>query len=647
MTKNRRRLSVTPLEGRDVPASFGVPWADPTHLTLSFAPDGTSVSGVSSNLAATLDAQMPTATWHAAILRAVQIWSASANINIGVVTDSGAAFGSAGATQADTRFGDIRIAGLPMAGDALGEAVPPDPLLAGTLAGDVFFNTNTTYTPAKLTSVALHELGHALGLAPSAGRGSVMFNGFTGRQALNSADTLAIRTLYGTKPADPAEGNGSFGRATPIPDSTEGEGKTPLIAYGTLASRSDVDFFRFTNLATYSGPITIRSQTVGISLVPVRVTVYDAQRKLIGQATGTGAEGGVVTFTIPNSLSGQAYFVRIDAAPGAVARTGRYGVAVTFDNNFRPPAISIDAVLRGPYEALSPDDMEKFFKDPTRALYREDGGSDDSTGGADDLGAARGPQAFTRFIATGSISNNSDVDNYRIESPRVGAKVALTLVATVRSLGPNGVTPRVDVLDKDQNPVPAEIVANGAGRFTVQVRGIASAERYYLRVANPTGEAGNYALEATFRTKAVDFQQFATGTVTDTQSIQYKLYIGRTELFGFALSASGPAGAAVRMTITDSSNNIMFDLTGHAGDTVSGLSTFLPPGEYTVEFTSVGTAQPVGFTVRGDVQTDPIGPQPGGTALSPKYPDPNNPGGFLYPTGTATLTPYLFVLRLI
>ena len=38
----RRRLVVEILEDRAVPATFGVPWNDPGHLTLSFAPDGTA-----------------------------------------------------------------------------------------------------------------------------------------------------------------------------------------------------------------------------------------------------------------------------------------------------------------------------------------------------------------------------------------------------------------------------------------------------------------------------------------------------------------------------------------------------------------------------------------------------------------------------
>lgn len=45
--------------------------------------------------------------------------------------------------------------------------------------------------------------------------------------------------------------------------------------------------------------------------------------------------------------------------------------------------------------------------------------------------------------------------------------------------------------------------------------------------------------------------------------------------------------------------------------------------------------------------TDPLGPRPDNTALAPKYQDPTNPGGYLYPDGTASVIPYLwYLLRL-
>jgi len=47
------------LEDRSLPATFGVPWADPGHLTLGFAPDTTPTPTGASALFATLDAVAP------------------------------------------------------------------------------------------------------------------------------------------------------------------------------------------------------------------------------------------------------------------------------------------------------------------------------------------------------------------------------------------------------------------------------------------------------------------------------------------------------------------------------------------------------------------------------------------------------------
>ena len=41
MNRPRRLNDFEALEDRSMPSTFGVPWADPNHLTLSFASDGT------------------------------------------------------------------------------------------------------------------------------------------------------------------------------------------------------------------------------------------------------------------------------------------------------------------------------------------------------------------------------------------------------------------------------------------------------------------------------------------------------------------------------------------------------------------------------------------------------------------------------
>src|SRR6516165_1749164 len=123
----RRRLDMELLESRAVPATFGVPWADPSRLTLSFAPDGTTIAGHTSSVFRTLNAQQPSAAWQHEILQAFQTWAVQANINIGLVTDGGQAFGTSGPPQHDPRFGDIRVGAQAMAPDQLSISVPNDP----------------------------------------------------------------------------------------------------------------------------------------------------------------------------------------------------------------------------------------------------------------------------------------------------------------------------------------------------------------------------------------------------------------------------------------------------------------------------------------------------------------------------------------
>ena len=92
-----RKLFLERLEDRLTPSQWGIAWPNPGHLTLSFVPDGTSVSGNASNLLQTLNGSTPTANWEAEILRAFQAWSVNANINISVVPDGGQALGTSGA----------------------------------------------------------------------------------------------------------------------------------------------------------------------------------------------------------------------------------------------------------------------------------------------------------------------------------------------------------------------------------------------------------------------------------------------------------------------------------------------------------------------------------------------------------------------
>ena len=168
----RTRLSVESLERRDVPAQFGIPWANGTALTVSFAPDGADVDGSANQLAAVMARSgLSPAAWQREVLRAFQAWAARADLNFGVVADDGSPLGAAGNMQAEARFGDIRIFAAPLDGGVLAITTPPGDL-AGTRTGDIILNSNYNFgvgagAQRDIYTVFLQEAGHALGVGNS------------------------------------------------------------------------------------------------------------------------------------------------------------------------------------------------------------------------------------------------------------------------------------------------------------------------------------------------------------------------------------------------------------------------------------------------------------------------------------------------
>ena len=481
--KRRHRLVFENLERRDVPAAITGPWADPTHLTLSFAPDGTPIAGHSSGLFAALDPQQDTATWQSEILQAFQTWAVQANINISLVPDSGLAFGTPGPSQHDPRFGDIRIGGQSMSPDVMAITVPGDPNVSGSWTGDVLFNTQEEFGQhggPDLFSVALHEAGHALGLDDSSDPTSVMYTNYQDTQSLSPGDIAAIQALYGVRAPDLHEGSG--GNNTPSKAATIQapggfDGTTPLVVFGDVSSSKNPDYYSFRGPSGYSGPATIQLQSAGISLLTTRLTVLDGSGKVVlGQAKADSDFGDVVTVQLPQISPNATYTVLVQGTTSDVFGVGHYGLAVSFDGRDTVSPATLDTVLRGDYQTLGPNDIDALLRDPTHALLNYVHHSDDTASTALRLTSTPGYPTNTHYEAIGSLADGSDSVVYRIQPPNVSGSQPNVLTVTLRSLDPSGVAPRVTLVDENLNPLPGpvQVLANGGGVYTIQAANVKS-----------------------------------------------------------------------------------------------------------------------------------------------------------------------------
>lgn len=606
-----RRLYVERLEDRLAPATFGVPWPDAEHLTLSFAPDGAGLAGIhgqvlqgtfTSQLFALLDAQMDRTIWQTEILRAFQTWAVHANINIGLVEDGGQPFGSSGPVQGDPRFGDIRIATYPLQEDVLAISMPFD-VAGGTWTGDVRLNTlyvSNLGEAFDLFSIMLHEAGHVFGLDHSDDPASPMFETYNGATALTAEDIARLQALYGARVGD-GRSNDTFQDAERVRVNSD-----PV--KGDLDNLNDVDFFQF-KVGGNVDSVVVRLRTAGISLLGARLTVYQqtspkGEPVEIASVAAAGPLHGDDLTIVLNSLSSNAtYYVKIDSATDDVFGIGSYELQVHTGSSPR-------------------DNGQGSVKPPTANQSNQ----------VVNL-QPRHNTLDSRFDYTYEATLSSgDVDYYRFKSPspgQGGGAHTAVLTAMVWLRQTNGLQPVLTLYDGHGNVLPAHVLVLDNGMASIQLGDVGLNESFLLAVqGSGVGAESDYFLGIDFGAHQIELDTFEAQRPLTAEAPTHvgTLTVHQSQLFHLVFSADwlDQAGdTAAALTIRDALGHDLISVAVRPGETLS-RTFYLLPGDYLFHFSAVtpagGAAAPLTFTLQGKRLSDPVGPHPVDTTLDPSNP---------------------------
>jgi hypothetical protein len=323
-------------------ATLGDAWTMPIRVTYSFVPDGTSVLGSTSNLYSTMSSQgVSQAAWQQAFQEAAAIWEMVANVNLVLVSDDGTAISGAGNQQGDSRFGDIRISAMSLPSGTLAGTFAPPPDNGGTLAGDIVVNSSVLWNSYgyDLPTVAIHELGHALGMDHSTLTYAQMYAYYTGAKNILAADDIAgIQSIYGARPADRYDAqvsNNSPYTATDFSGfAATGQG---TITGLDISSNSDPDWYKVTVPANTNGTMTVTMQSTGLSSLNPRLYLHNSSFQILSTAYVPGAYGATVSLTLTGVSPNQVYYVRCTSAAGGVTGVGAYGLQLNFTGGSMAP----------------------------------------------------------------------------------------------------------------------------------------------------------------------------------------------------------------------------------------------------------------------------------------------------------------------
>jgi len=637
-------------------------------LTFSFAPDGTPVGSRVSSLQSELGTQASNDQWMAAFARAFQTWSNSAGVNFGKVDDNGAPAGIYGPTRGDPRFGDVRISGFDISLDTYAEAVDGESRAVGSWAGDIVFNTAADWTSmAAIESVALHEIGHVLGLDHSEDPKSPMFaHGPSGNVVLTPQDIANLQAHHGPRLRDPNEagkGNNSISQASEIKgsdedqDSADGfDGSQVWVQFGDLHDPSDRDVFEIRTSDEYSGPLAIEVRTESFSLAKLRFQLTDRDNRLIQSGVVDGIFGGVGRIELGSSKEDEAYYLQIFSGSDPFWTRGDYAVTIATPQRLLSQGAkivdwSIDA-HRWYYDSnLARDGYSYHLVQHAGLLpvFDEDSDSDDDDhGNAIRLEPALSTPSRQVYRTVGTITDLRDKDQFLIQSPK-SFSGPMELTIDVESLQIEGFVPEAVLLRGDGTLLPLVQRVRGYGQFQAILPNATPDTKYIIQLKGGASGAayrtGGFSLHATFEAPSDAPDALGSGTLKPSEpQWSRELHVARPQLISFGLQSQATVTSGqIWMSLFDLSMKRLTGLVVPLGQFRSSPGVFLEPGTYYLQIataTLAGVVPETTFSLSAQRPIQPIGPVIGPDGVQPKFLCPGETDKYCYPSSpTPSNTP--------
>jgi YD repeat-containing protein len=315
-------------------------------------------------------------------------WSQVANINFVQVADSGGNFGVGTGAHIRIGGGYIDGDGGPYIGRAYGPPSSGGTSNASATSGDIIFdNSDTEWTSPLFYAVALHEIGHALGLdhVPQGNPTAVMNPTVNVNIGLQPDDISGIRYLYGIRPV---AGSVSINDVS----IDEGTGGTKVLTFTVTRTGGSVAFS--INYATVSSTASSGSD-------------YVATSGTLSFASGINAQ--TISVTINGDAAAEAnelFFVNLsDATNGVTISDGQgEGTIINDDTLTGSIAIGDASVVEGNAgtKVLTFTVTRTGGTAPFNVNYATSGGTATTADG--DYVAASGTLSFGTGATTQSVS---------------------------------------------------------------------------------------------------------------------------------------------------------------------------------------------------------------------------------------------------